>query len=117
LHEAAITAALVEQVRSFVPAGATLDAVRVEVGELEHLDSEVMRTLWQAMIEDTDLAGAELEIDRVALSVRCGACGEVWNPEDPAILLCPKCGVVRPEVLEGSGILLRSLSVEEPEDG
>jgi hydrogenase nickel incorporation protein HypA/HybF len=113
MHEAAITQALLEQVRGLVPAGASLREVHVEIGELEHLDGEVMRTVWAALLLDAGLDGAALRIDRVPLRVRCGACGTEYRPEDPAILLCPDCGAVRPEVLEGSGVLLRSLEVTE----
>jgi len=113
MHEAAITQAILEQVQGVMPPGGVLREVHVEVGDLEHLDGEVMRTVWAAMLLDAGLSGAELRIDRVPLRVRCGACGVEYVPEDTAILLCPECGAVRPEVLEGSGVLLRSLEVEE----
>jgi hydrogenase nickel incorporation protein HypA/HybF len=113
MHEAAITEALVEQVREFLPASATLTGVRIEVGELEHLDPVVMRTVWEVATAGTELEGAALTIERVPLSVRCRRCGTEHAPEDPAILLCPDCGAVAPEVLRGSGVVLRSLEVEE----
>ncbi|MEZ6318195.1 MAG: hydrogenase maturation nickel metallochaperone HypA [Phycisphaerales bacterium] len=113
MHEAAVTEAIVEQVRRALPAGSRLEVCRIEVGELEHLDAEVMGSIWHAMTAETDLAGAMLEIERVALRVRCGACAGEFVPEDKAILVCPACGSVRPEVLAGSGITLRSLEVEE----
>lgn len=114
MHEAAVTGALIDQVRALVPAGSRLELCRIEVGELEHLDGPVMDTIWRAMIEGTPLEGATLRIERVALRVRCKACGREHAPEDKAILLCPACGEVRPEVLAGSGITLRSIEIEEP---
>lgn len=113
MHEAAITAALLEQVRGIVPDGSRLLWCRVEVGDLEHLDETVLATLWRAMIEGTPLRGASLEIERIPLQVRCGACGLAYEPQDKAVLLCPACGSVRPEILEGVGVVLRSLEVEE----
>ena len=115
MHEASITEALVDQVREHVPAGARLVSVSIEVGELEHLDGEVMRTIFTAATEGTALAGATLEIERVALKVRCRGCGTTHEPEDAAMLMCPECGRVLPDVIEGSGMLLRSLEVDEPE--
>lgn len=117
MHEAAITAALVEQVRSFLPENGKLMEVHIEVGELEHLDPGVMETLWAATVDDPRMAGAVLTIYSVPLTVECEACTECWLPEDPAMLVCPECGAVRPKILEGSGVLLRSLDVEENGDG
>jgi len=114
VHEAAITDALLAQVCAVAPEGARVVAVRIEVGELEHLDSLVMETVWAAMTLGTRVEGARLDSERVLLRVRCGACGEEYQPEDPAILLCLECGAVRPEILAGSGVLLRSVEVEEP---
>ncbi len=115
MHEGAITRALVDQVIELVPEGGRLVKCTVAVGTLEHLDALVMQTMWSAMIEGTPLAGAGLEIERVALRVRCGGgegCGAEFEPEDPAILVCPACGRVCPEVIRGSGIMLKTLEVE-----
>ena len=117
MHEVAITSALVEQVRSFLPEGGTLIEVHVEVGELEHLDPGVMETIWAVSIEDTELAGAALTLYSVSLLVRCESCMREWLPEDPALLVCPQCGAARPKILEGSGVLLRSLEVEDRNGG
>jgi hydrogenase nickel incorporation protein HypA/HybF len=113
MHEAAIIEALHEQVEALVPAGRRLVEVHVEVGELEHLDGEVLSAMWGAAVEGSGLAGAALRVTRTALRVRCRECGAEFAPEDPFLLLCPACGVARPEVLAGGGVLLRSLEVEE----
>jgi len=116
LHEASITQALVDQVRSFVPEGASLLSVRIEVGALEHLDADVLRWTWDVFTEGTDLSGAKLEIESVPLRVCCRACGHEWLPEDPAVLVCPACEAVLPDLQWGTGVLLRSLEVEETGD-
>jgi hydrogenase nickel incorporation protein HypA/HybF len=116
MHEASVTQALVEQVREALPPAGVLQQVRIEVGELEHLDAEVMRVMWSAFIEGTELVGAGLSVSPVPLRVRCGSCGREYAPEDPAILVCPFCAAARPEVLAGRGIVLRSLEVDLPEE-
>ncbi len=113
MHEASVTGAVIEQARTFVPGGMRLALCRLEVGELEHLDPEVMSQMWRAMTDGTEMEGAALEIERVALRVRCGSCAEAFEPEDRAVLRCPHCGSVRPEILEGTGVVLKSLEVEE----
>ncbi len=117
MHEASIVQALIDQVRTFLPEGASLLSVRVEVGALEHLDAGVLRLVFEAFTEGTDLSGAKLEIERVPLRVRCGACGYEWPPEDPAVLICPECEAVCPDILLGTGVMIRSLEVEETGNG
>jgi hydrogenase nickel incorporation protein HypA/HybF len=112
MHETAIAEALMEQVRPLVPAGAALRSVQIDVGELEHLDADVMRTVWSALTAGTPFDGSTLGTTRVPVRVRCRACGHEHDPRDVAILQCPACRAVQPEVLEGSGVLLRSLDVD-----
>ena len=112
MHEAAILDALVEQVETFTPEDGRLVEVKIEVGGLEHLDHEVMRSLWEIVTGETRFAGSDLVVIGVPVRVRCRACGSEHEPEDPAVLFCPDCGAVRPEVLTGTGVLLRSLEVE-----
>jgi len=116
MHEASITEALVEQVRGIVPAGAEIREVRIEVGELEHLDGDVLQAMWTAMTDETSFRGATLQIKRIPLRVRCRTCNREYAPEDTSILICPGCGVVRPEVLSGAGIMLRSIEIDELPD-
>lgn len=117
MHELSIVSALVEQVRAFVPEGATLTGVRIEVGALEHLDDEALRSLFRLLTEGTPLSGAGLAVTRVPLRVRCAACGTEHAPPDPAALFCPACEAARPEVLAGSGVVLSSIEVDVPEGG
>ncbi len=113
MHEAAIAESLLEQVRSFAPEGSRVATVRIEVGGLEHIEPEVMDVVWRALVLGSPYEGAELAVERVPLRVRCRACGAESQPDDLAILTCGVCDAVRPEVIEGSGILLRSLEVLE----
>jgi hydrogenase nickel incorporation protein HypA/HybF len=114
VHETAIIDALLEQVRSFVPPGAVLRQVCIDVGGLEHLDAEIMQTAWSALTAGTEAAGSTLRISRVAVRVRCDRCGHVYEPQDTAILLCPECETARPRILSGAGVLLRSIDVDQP---
>lgn len=112
MHEAAITSALLEQVAAAMPPTGHLARCTVAVGRLEHLDPLVMQTIWRASTIDTRFDGAQLTILHTPLRVRCRACNHTYQPEDHAIMLCPACGRVLPEVLEGAGVILKSLEVE-----
>ena len=116
MHELSMVQSLLEQVRSFMPDGAALREIRLEVGGLEHLEGEVMQSAFDALTEGSDLQGAALSITRIPVRLRCRSCQQEYEPEDAAILLCPNCGAVRPDILQGTGVLLRSLEVDQPDD-
>ena len=113
MHETSIMQAVLEQVRAVMPEGAVLREVHLEVGDLEHLDEEVMRTAWTVLTDGSALAGAVLAVTRVPLRVRCRACGHEFVPEEAFLMLCPQCEAIQPEVLEGTGVLLRRMTVDE----
>ncbi|NOG53775.1 MAG: hydrogenase maturation nickel metallochaperone HypA [Planctomycetes bacterium] len=126
MHEAAIISQLHDQVVTSIrarmpdegqedpePIG-RLTTVHIRVGELEHLDDEVMNTVWKAYTMDTFLHGADLEIMTIPLSVACRQCAHEYVPEDPAILLCPQCHHIDPDVKQGTGIILHSIVIDEP---
>ncbi|UCD74868.1 MAG: hydrogenase maturation nickel metallochaperone HypA [Phycisphaerales bacterium] len=115
MHEGAIAEALLEQVRSFLPDQAVLREVHIDVGRLEHLEEMVLQTFWAALTKGTGEEGSLLSVNVIALQVRCRGCGMEYEPEDPAIMLCPQCGAARPEILQGSGVVLRRMEVEQPD--
>ncbi len=111
MHEMSIVSSLVEQVRGHVPTGSKVERVLLEVGALEHLVDAMMEAAWLGCTADTDLAGAELTIEKVSLRVRCGGCGEEFEPAELACLYCPTCGVAEPTILRGKGVILKSIEV------
>ena len=115
MHEGAIAEALLEQVRNFLPPDAVLSEVHIDVGRLEHLEPAVLETFWAALTTGEAEEGSLLSINCIPLKVRCRGCETQYEPEDPAIMMCPQCGSARPEVLQGSGVVLRSMEVEQGE--
>jgi len=113
MHEMSVVESLVDQVRAHVPDGSEVIEIHLEVGALEHLDADIMQLAWESYILDSELAGAALIIERVPMGVRCGVCGQDYEPEDMACLICPNCGDVRPEVYRGKGIVLQCIEIED----
>ena len=113
MHEAAIAESLYEQVKACVPEGSTLTSVHIDIGELEHLDASVLDAAWTGMTMDTPFAGVPLGITWTPLKVRCRACGHEYVPEDKAIMICPQCDAAQPAIVQGSGVILKSLEVDQ----
>jgi hydrogenase nickel incorporation protein HypA/HybF len=114
MHEMSIASALLEQVELSLPEEGRLVEVRIAVGALEHLDSEVMRLAWESLVfERPRLSSSALKVNHVSLRIRCRKCGHVHEPEDIYGMLCPLCASAQPEILQGSGIVLTGLSVDQ----
>ena len=109
MHEMSIIQSLTGQIAEHLPAEAHPQNVTITVGSLEHLDTEVMQLAWDAATQESPLQNTRLTIERVAIRVRCRSCDEEFAPLDAAYLVCPECGIARPEVLEGWGVTLKSI--------
>lgn len=107
-----IVQSLTEIVRRHLPPGTRLVRAMVDVGSLEHLDPPLMQAAWAAMADEPPLRGGELVIRPVEVRAECGGCGEAYAPVDPAWMACPACGAARPRIVEGGGVLLRSLEAD-----
>ena len=104
-----IIQSLTGQIAEHLPAKAHPQNVTITVGSLEHLDAEVMQLAWDVATRESPLQNTQLTIERVDVRVRCRSCDQEFAPLDAAYLVCPECGLARPEVLEGWGVTLKSI--------
>ena len=116
MHELSVLQAVLDELPNHVPEGGELEKLELQVGALEHLDHEVMRSGWTALTQGTKYAGSELVIRVVPVRVRCRSCEREYRPGDVSILICPDCGKAFPEVLDGAGLVLHSVHVNMPDE-
>jgi hydrogenase nickel incorporation protein HypA/HybF len=90
--------------------GAAVLAVQVKIGVLSGVDCEALRFAWEVARQGTEVAGAQLEIERVPLLVRCPGCGMTHTPEVQAIF-CPRCITPEQDILSGRELELTSLEI------
>jgi hydrogenase nickel incorporation protein HypA/HybF len=69
-----------------------LERVTVAVGELSAVEPDLLGFAWEALMENSPDAGAELEIEWRPCRQICAACGEV-EERGPGtwMRLCPRC--------------------------
>jgi len=119
MHEMAVVRSIADTILDHLPPDASLQEAVVEVGALEHLDPAVVESAWRALAADgahPPLSRARLTLRSVPVRVRCEACGLEHAPEEAACLLCPDCGLARPRVLSGWGVVLARLVVDLPDE-
>ena len=111
MHELSIADAIVT-IASRHAAGRKVTRVEVRVGHLRQVVPDSLTFAFELITAGTELEGAELAIEEVAATVRCGACAaETTLHEFPAH--CSACGGFDVEVTGGEELLVDALEIEE----
>ncbi len=71
--------------------GGPVRTVHLRIGEMAGVNEEALRFAFEVMSKGTAAEGSKLEIEKVPLRARCGACGADSNPAD-FVFRCPACG-------------------------
>ncbi len=117
MHELSIAAEVYRTSKDAVVGhgGGRLVAVRLAVGELTAIEPELLGFAWEALLKQSDDAGARLDVEWRPARQHCAACDAAKPRGDGSWLrLCPDCG--QPLTVEG-GDELDVLSVEFEQDG
>ena len=115
MHEVAVAQQMLEAVLSAAGAhGATrVRVARLRLGTLACVDPQTLSFAFEVACRGTLAQGCLLEVQRVALRVRCRGCGAEGERGDP-LEPCGACGTAGGEVLAGREIRLTTLDVDGP---
>jgi len=127
MHELSVASAVVEKVLEFVSAHSVKKvlAVRLEIGELSHIEAEQLRFCYVAITEQTPIQDSALEIETVEAVVNCERCRYRGRPKywDDALSVgpiptmeCPNCGAAV-EIAEGNDCAIKSIRFAVEDDG
>lgn len=125
MHDIAAAQQIAEQVlASAQEQGATrVERISLALGAMTMLDPESLQFWLEQILRGTIAEGAQVDIERRPLTVRCGACGfegTIDVPEDPIyhlmpfVPVCPSCGANELRVLGGNECIVESLRVSRP---
>lgn len=107
MHELAITESVVASIRDRV-GDRPVTRVRLQIGRLSGVVVDSVRFSFELVTEDTNLAGAVLDIDEPVGRAHCRTCGAETDALSP-LAVCP-CGSLDVTITGGQD--LRILSVE-----
>ena len=86
--------------------------VELKVGHLRQVVPSALEFAFELVTQGTVAEGAELVMEEVPATVRCGACGAESNPA-AFPLVCGVCGGFDVEVTGGEELLVDSLEIED----
>jgi len=114
MHEVALAANIIEIAAAAArKAGAErVTVVKLKVGKLTCTDAESLEFAFEVSSAGTRVQGADLMVETVPVTVSCSSCGESGAPEDPFLLLCPRCCSPNVTVVTGREIVVTSIEAE-----
>ena len=78
---------------------------------------EALEFAWEVASQDTACAGARLDIEAVAVRVRCPSCAAETELDDPPQFRCGSCGTPTADILAGRELDLVSLELHDDPPG
>lgn len=111
MHELSICRSIADIVHRHA-ADRTVEIVRVRIGELRQIVPETLVYCWSLLTESTPLAGAELQVERIAAAIRCRHCAHTTTLHEP-VLVCGACAGTEVEIVAGEEFLITSLELAE----
>ena len=112
MHELSIAGAIVDiGVRH--AGGRPVSRIEVKVGHLRQVVPSALQFAFELVAQGTPLDGAELALEEIPATVRCGTCG-AESRLDGFPLICP-CGSADVDIVAGQELTVESLDVEEEE--
>ncbi len=114
MHEMSVAQNIVDIVRQYVPDGQAprVTTVRVRVGSLSGIVTDSLEFCFSAIVSDTPLGRARLEVERVTASCECQDCRARFEPEF-LIFLCPMCGSGRARPISGHELQVVHVELDE----
>ena len=86
--------------------------VKVNVGEVYHLEPESVKMHYALLTKGTKLEGTELELVEVKAQVFCWQCNQTGPVEDHHFLMCNFCNATDVKLVSGKEITIESLEME-----
>jgi hydrogenase nickel incorporation protein HypA/HybF len=115
MHEANFTEQIVQAILDElkkIPERGRPKRVKVNVGEMLHLNKESVLTHFQSLSKGTALEGLDLDLEEIPVRLACKDCGWKGSAEDHHLLFCSSCNSIAVEILSGRDVTIETIEVE-----
>jgi hydrogenase nickel incorporation protein HypA/HybF len=112
MHELSMCGSIYEIVDR-TAAGRPVTVIHLRVGQLRQVVPETLAYCWTLVSDQTELAGSQLEVDSVPVTLRCLDCDSSTTLADELLLLCAQCDGIHVSVTTGEEFMLTSLELAE----
>jgi hydrogenase nickel incorporation protein HypA/HybF len=88
--------------------------IRISVGDLTETMDFALQFAFEALTPETMAQGADLVIVKIPAKSRCNECGLEYE-HDRYQMLCPSCGSMNVELLQGRELAIDSIEADDEE--
>jgi hydrogenase nickel incorporation protein HypA/HybF len=116
MHELSVAQSIFDIVCQHVsrPELTLVRKVRVRVGTASGVVPDSLEFSFQAIIIDTPLSAARMEIESVPFRLQCENCHATATTDD-GLRLCPQCGSVATTILSGRELHVKDIELADEE--
>jgi hydrogenase nickel incorporation protein HypA/HybF len=113
MHEISIAQSIIEiaEAKARQENSRCIQVIKIRLGEFTTVVREALEFAFEVARLETLAENARLEIESVAMTVRCVICGSVSNPVRAVCLICPQCGLPL-EVVSGEEFQVEYIEIE-----
>jgi hydrogenase nickel incorporation protein HypA/HybF len=118
MHELGITQSILDLVlREAERVGASrITKVSLKAGEWSSIEPDCVAFYFDILSKGTPAEGAQVAIERVAVTYACETCGLEYTP--PAgTFACPKCASLKGKLITGRELCVDSIEVDHADTG
>ncbi len=118
MHELGIAQNILQIVQQSVPetGEASVRIIRIRVGQLSGVVPDSLDFCFSAIIHDTEMKDARLEIEQVPLTSECRDCRQRF-PVSEMEFYCPACKSTNLELISGRELEVVEIEMADESDG
>ena len=114
MHELSIAQEILGIVNQYVPEPTEnyVKSVKVKVGKMSNILIDSLAFCFEAIIHNTPLMGAKLEIIEIPVSINCNLCNTTSEIEPP-VFACPECGSNQIKIIAGTDLRVDEIEIND----
>jgi hydrogenase nickel incorporation protein HypA/HybF len=118
MHELGIAESILQIVQQSIPeeGAASVRIVRIRVGQLSGIVPDSLDFCFSAIVHDTPMRHARLEIEQVPLTSECRDCRKRFQVSE-ADFSCPACTSTNLELVSGRELEVVEIEMADESDG
>ena len=117
MHELSIARDILEIVNQYITPEQmnAVRSVKLKIGKLSGVVPESLEFCFSAIVSNTPLARANLEIERIPTRADCRDCGNSFMIDDP-VFFCSRCGGAAIRVVSGTELQVVEIELADQEN-
>lgn len=114
MHELSIAHEIIGIVQENLPAGNnhSVKIVKLKIGKLTNILPDSLTFCFDALIKDTFLDGATLDIQHIPITLQCKKCTVISEIEGFAFV-CPSCGSADIKTIAGDELRVTEIEIND----